>query len=106
MRIDSALASAPTTSPPPPMPITSGRRAARRIASASLDTARGDSDRGVQLIVLAQYPPPLVLTHDPLGPRLRGGPVLDLGIDLLGIGAGQQLLLQRLPVRGVVDMAG
>src|SRR5690348_228884 len=99
----------------------SGRRAARRSASASVvarprassglsttsaATGAGDGDRGVKLIVLPQYPPPLALTHDLLGAGLGGGTVLDLDVDVVGVGSGQQLLLQRLPVGRVVDVIG
>src|ERR1700749_2438854 len=106
MRWSSALASAPTTSPPPPIPITSGRRAARRSASASVAIGRSQADRGVDLVVVAHDPAVAAVAQDALEDRLSGRAELDLDVELLGILAGQQLLLQRLPVGGVVDVVG
>src|SRR5689334_6882883 len=104
------------------MPITSGRRAVRRIASASvadrpcvgsgtLSPSSGailarDGDRGVKLTVLTQYPAPLAVPHDLLGSRLGRCAVLELDIDVVGIRTGQQLLLQGLPIGRVVDVIG
>src|ERR1700722_10494367 len=106
MRSSSALARAPTTSPPPPTPITRGRREPRRIASASPAIGAPDRDRGVELAVLADDPTPVSVSQDPLVPRLRGRAVFELDVDPLGVGTGEQLLLQRLPVGGVVDVVG
>src|SRR5437660_8704463 len=102
----SAVASAPTTSPPPPIPITSGRREARSSASASAAIGFPQTDGCMQLIVIAHDPAVTAVGDHAFGAGLRRRAVLDLDVEALGILPGQQLLLQRLPVGGVVDVIG
>src|ERR1700729_4088325 len=106
MRCSSALGRAPPTSPPPPIPITSGRRAARRIASASATEPVPYHDRGVQLSLGVDDPASIAGTDTPLGPGVGGGAVSELGVEPLGIRPGEQLFFERPPVGGVVDVVG
>ena len=60
----------------------------------------------MQLVVIAHDPPVAAVADHALGAGLGGRAVLDLHVEVLGIAARQQFLLQRLPIGGVVDVIG
>src|SRR5450755_4599361 len=67
---------------------------------------RDEERRRVHLAPGADDPAAVAIAQHELLTRLGGRAVLHLGIEALGIGTAQELLLDRLPVCGVVHVAG
>src|SRR6476660_4226727 len=68
--------------------------------------AMRNEDRRERLAVAPDDPTARAVAHDPHLAGLSGSAIFDLCVDPLRVGAFEQLLFERLPVGGVVDVRG
>src|SRR5579859_6836893 len=90
----------------PSTPSTTRSRRKRCGCRRTPSARRSDRDRGVRLAPAVDDPAPLPIAQKALFSGLGGRAVFDLHVDPRGLLRLEQLLLERLPIGGVIDVAG